>query len=407
VIARGLLALVPAALLAACSPTLSLEADSEPIDLALVSQVPVTIASIPGRDPFRIIVDTASPISAIDPPGGATGRTLLGEVRILRPDDPNVVRAILHDMYAVQTPLYQAGTGTPVAVAGVLGGDVLVHYAVRFQYGTDTATMTFTERDYDAGKPESDDDLARAGLTVVHSHVLGGGAYDLGGDVESYGGTRVTLPACAVIDGRAVELTLLVATGHGPLVLGRAAAERLLGRSVPDGEADRIYVPAVAGGIAVLERGSLLPPETSALALVGDEHGSTSQSRSDFGGPCTQLFRHQTFESLTPQGFTPPADCPTAPAVGPGPNSSRVGAAYVQLCANASIGYAVISDDEPLLASLRAEVRPRLPEVDGFAGTEILRHLVTELNYTNSRVILSCADGAQSCFSRPRTKFPG
>jgi hypothetical protein len=400
--ARGLLALVTAALFAACTPTLSLEADSQPIDLALVSEVPVTIATIPGRDPFRIIVDTASPVSAIDVPGGATGRTRLGEVRILRPDDPNVVRAILHDMYVVQAPLYQAGTGTPVAVAGVLGGDVLVHYAVRFQYGTDTATMTFTERDYDAGKPESDDDLARAGLTVVHSHVLGGGAYDLGGDVESYGGTRVTLPACAVIEGRAVELTLLVATGHGPLVLGRAAAERLLGRPVPDGEVDRLYVPAIAGGIAVLERGSLLPAGTNALALVGDEHGSTSQSRSDFGGPCTQLFRHQTFESLVP-----PADCPTAPYVGPGPNNSQIGAAYVQLCANAAIGYAVISDDEPLLAGLRAEVRPHLPEVDGFAGTELLKHLVTELNYTNSRVILSCDDGAQSCFSRPRTTVPG
>jgi hypothetical protein len=405
VIGRAPLALALAAVVTACSPTLSVEADSQPIELALVSEIPVTIASIPGRDPFRIVVDTASPISAIDPPGGATGRTLLGEMRVLRPDDPNVVRAILHDLYVVQTPLYQVGTGTPVAVAGVLGGDVLVHYAVRFQYRADTATMTFTERDYDAGKPESDDDLARAGLTVVHSHVLGGGAYDLGGDVESFGGTRITLPVCAVIDDRAVELTLLVATGHGPLVLGRAAAERLLGRDVPDGEVDRLYVPAVAGGIAVLERGSLLPPGTSSLALVGDEHGTTSQSRSDFGGPCTQLFRHQTFEARSAAGFTPPADCPTAPPVGPGPNNSPVGAAYVQLCADATIGYAVISDDEPLLSSLRAELRPRLAEVDGFAGTEVLKHLVTELNYTNSRVILSCADDAPSCLSRPRTKF--
>ncbi|MBI5480241.1 MAG: hypothetical protein HY906_15355 [Deltaproteobacteria bacterium] len=399
---RGLLALSLAAVLAACGTEVSLEADSEPIDLALVSEVPVTIATIPGRDPFRIVIDTASPLSAIDALGGTTGRTRLGEMRILRPDDPNVVRAILHDLVVVQAPLFQAGTGTPVAVAGVLGGDVLSHYAVRFQYGTGTATMTFTERDYDAGKPESNDELARAGLTVVHSHVLGGGAYDLGGDVESYGGSRLTVPACAVIGGRAVELTFLVATGHGPLVLGRAAAERRLGRAVPDGEADRLYVPAVAGGIAVLERGSLLPPGTSALAIVGDEHGSTSQSRSDFGGPCTQLFRHQT----DLEGLVPPTDCPLGPSVGLGPNNSRIGAAYVQLCADAAVGYAVISDDEPLLASLRAELRPHLPEVDGLAGTEVLRHLVTELNYTNNRVILSCADGAPSCFSRPRTSFP-
>jgi hypothetical protein len=397
---RGAAAFAVAALVAACGPKLSLEADSEPIDLALVSEVPVTIATTPGRDPFRIIIDTASPISAIDSIGG-TGRTLLDEVRILRPDDPDVVRAILHSLYVVEVPLFQAGTGTPVAVAGVLGGDVLVHYAVRFQYGPDAATMTFTERDYDAGKPESNDELAQAGLTVVHSHVLGGGAYDFGGDVESYGGSRITLPACAVIEGRAVDLTLLVATGYGPLVLGRSAAERLVGRTVPDGEVDRLYVPAVSGGVAVLERGSLLGPAASALALVGDEHGTTSQSQSDFGGPCTQLFRHQTFE-----GFVPAAGCPTAPTVGPGPNNSKVGAAYVQLCADTTIGYAVISDDEPLLASLRAELRPYLAEVDGFAGTEVLKHLVTELNYTNSRVILSCADGAASCFSRPRTTFP-
>ncbi len=78
----------------------------------------------------------------------------------------------------------------------------------------------------------------------------------------------------------------------------------------------------------------------------------------------------------------------------------------MQLCANASVGYAVIADEEPLLASLRAELRPHVAEVDGFAGTEVLKHLVTELNYTNSRVILTCTDGAQSCFSRPRTTFP-
>jgi hypothetical protein len=399
VIWRASTAVALAALLAACGPKLSLEADSEPIDLSLVSEVPVTIATTPGRDPFRIVVDTASPISAIDSLSGSR-RTLLDEVRILRPDDPNVVRAILHNLHAVETPLFQAGTGTPVAVAGVLGGDVLVHYAVRFQYAADSATMTFTERDYDAGKPESNDDLARAGLTVVHSHVLGGGAYDLG-DVESYGASRITVPACAVIEGRAIDLTLLVATGYGPLVLGRTAAERLLGRAVTDGEVDRLYVPSVQGGIAVLERGSLLGPAPSVLAVVGDEHGATSGSRSDYGGPCTQLFRHQTFE-----GLTPPADCPAAPSVGPGPNNSKVGAAYVQLCANATLGYAVISDDEPLLAGLRAELRPHLADVDGLAGTEVLKHLVTELNYTNSRVILSCAADAPSCFSRPRTKFP-
>ena len=399
--ARGLLPAVLAALLAACSTEVSLEADSEPIDFALVSGVPVTIALIPGREPFRIVVDTASPLSAIDATSDSTGRTLLDEMRLLRPDDPNVVRAILHGMYVVETPLFQVGTGTPVAVAGVLGGDVLVHFAVRFQYGDDAATMTFTERDYDAGKPESDDELARAGRVVVHSHVLGGGAYDLGGDVESYGGTRLTLPACAVIGGRAVDLTLLVGTGYGPLVLGRSAAERLLGRPVPDGEVDRLYSPGVSGGIAVLERDDLLRSDLSALALVGDEHGTSSQSTSDFGGPCTQLFRHQTFEVLTPS-----IDCPTAPAVGPGPNNTRVGAAYVQLCANASVGYAVIADEEPLLAGMRAELRPHLAEVDGIAGTEVLRHLVTELNYTNDRVVLSCADGAQSCFSRPRTSYP-
>jgi len=400
--AAALTAALTAGALAACSPKLSLEADSEPIPLAVVSGVPVTIAQRPDGEPFRILIDTASALSAIDPGGGTPRHTTLGELRVLRPDDPHVVRAIFHDMSIVETPLFQAGTGTPVAVAGVLGGDVLKHYAVRFEYSGGGAAMTFTERAYDEGKPESDDQLAQAGRVVVRSYVLGGAAYEIGGDVESYPGSRLTLPACAMIGDRAVNLTLLVATGYGPLVLGRSAAERLLGRPVADAEVDRLYTPAVPGGVAVLERGELLGPDPGALAIVGDEHGSNPQATADFGGPCIQLFRHQnTYERLTP-----PTDCPPAPVDEPVPPGPHVGAAYVELCADASIGYAVISDEEPLLASVRAELRPNVAEIDGFAGTEVLKHLVTELNYTNNRVVLTCAPDAASCLARPRRTFP-
>ena len=69
------------------------------------------------------------------------------------------------------------------------------------------------------------------------------------------------------------------------------------------------------------------------------------------------------------------------------------------------LGYAVIADEEPLLQSLRTDLSPQLPEVYGFAGTELLKYLSTELNYQNSRVILECAAGTAetSCFQRRRT----
>ncbi|HEY3356940.1 MAG TPA: hypothetical protein VGQ83_27065 [Polyangia bacterium] len=404
------LVLAAAASLAGCAPELSLEADPQPIPFDLISGVPISVAVIPGREPFHMLVDTASPISAIDLHGQSPGIEQVSELRLLRPDDPRVVRAILHDFGVARTPLYQAGFGTPVAVAGVLGGDVLAHYSVRFDYPAGGATMTFTERTFDEAKPETDAELAQAGRVVVRSFVLGGGTYELGDTAGSLSPTRMTVPACALLGGRAEDMLLLVATGFGPLTLGRSAAERIFARSVGTAEVDRLYVPGTLGGIAVLERGTLLGPEASALALVGDEHGDTPQSSSDFGGPCTQLFRHQSFEPLSAAAA---ADCSTGPCVGPGPNGSVVGAAYVELCASAPpIGYAVIADEEPLLQSLRAELRPQLPEIDGFAGTEVLRSLTTELNYRNSRVILDCAagpDGAPvaGCRARPRYNFTG
>jgi hypothetical protein len=391
--ARAAAVLVAAALCAACSPQLSLEADPQPIPLDLISDVPITVAIIPGREPFRILIDTAAPVTAVDAQGQPPGIQLVSELRLLRPDDTHVVRAILHDFNVARTPLYQAGLTTPVAVGGVLGADVLVHYAVRFDYpaGTGTAAMTFTERTYDAAKPETDDDLAGAGRVVVQSLVLGGGSYDLGPDAAALTATRMTLPACALMhDGRAVDMRLLVATGYGPLTLGRSAAERLFGRPVGATEVDRLYVPGIPGGIAVLERGSLFDL-AAALALVGDEHNLSGQPTSDFGGPCTQLLRHQRF--LQAAGSTLPADCPPAhtAGLGCGPGNSTVGAAYAEICGAAgAVGYAVIDDAEPLLQSLRAELRPHLPALDGFAGTELLQYLSTELNYRNSRIILDC-----------------
>jgi hypothetical protein len=386
----------------ACSPQLSLEADTHPIPFDLVAGVPVTVAEIPGRDPLRLLVDTASPLSAIDSLGAETSLELIGELRLMRADDPRVARAVLHDLGLLRTPLYQAGTTTPVAVAGILGGDVLRHYSVRFDYKAPGATMTFTERDYDQSKPETDDDLARAGRVVVRSYVLGGGRYVIGSLEGSYPATRMTVPACALLGGRAVDLTLLVATGYGPLVLGRNSAQRVLGRAIGTAEVDRLYVPTFAGGVAVVERGTLFGADPTALAIVGDEHGENTQVTSDFGGPCTQLLRHQTF-----LGGPPAPECPAGSSIGPGPGGSRVGAAFVEICSSAApLSYVVIADEEPVLQSVRAELRPHAAEIDGFAGTEVLKYLSTELNYTNSRVIVSCADGMVGCHGYPRFAFP-
>jgi len=59
----------------------------------------------------------------------------------------------------------------------------------------------------------------------------------------------------------------------------------------------------------------------------------------------------------------------------------------------------VVADDDPLLQSLRAELRPEQPEIDGILGVHALATTEFDVDYPNNRLLLRCVGGG--CVARP------
>jgi hypothetical protein len=59
----------------------------------------------------------------------------------------------------------------------------------------------------------------------------------------------------------------------------------------------------------------------------------------------------------------------------------------------------VIADDESILQSLRTELRPDQPEIDGILGTSALRDVELDVDYPHNRVLVRCT--TSSCEVRP------
>jgi hypothetical protein len=86
------------------------------------------------------------------------------------------------------------------------------------------------------------------------------------------------------------------------------------------------------------------------------------------------------------------------------PNLALNSAAYLEL--GGAIPVAVIEDTEPMLQSLRFDVRPEGPEVDGLIGAGALGSARLELDYKGDppRAILSCEPGVarDACYAAAR-----
>jgi hypothetical protein len=202
---------------------------------------------------------------------------------------------------------------------------------------------------------------------------------------------------------RGTNLSLVVATGVGPLVLSESAWNRVSAAAVASGLA--VPPPPSAGGPLFLP--SLDAPLTTVtwstvprLALVDLEADSTTNP-----GACVELAQARRLEWVERHRLDPSPACvqPCDTDVRE-PSKAQNAAAYVELGGDLIV--AIVPDGTPFLQSLRAELRQQGPQVDGLLGTDALALTTMELDYTAnpSRAVFSCASGTPrgSCWASPR-----
>jgi hypothetical protein len=404
-------ALAAAAVAAGCDETVRIY-DSRPIPLVRGAggELLVRVAEDDGVTPALGLLDTGSPLTvwrSEDPEARIVRRdvTLVGEPVAA---EAAPVRAWLRDVLTVETTLGAVGTAADnLSPRLVLGGDLLGGLSVEISgYGP---TLTFWRR-----QPASDGFLATVGYAVLHLPRRGGGQLVALDPADRLGQrqrhqfppSRLLLRVCAApipFDRTqapptrccpaeehrlrtGTDLALVLSTGVGPVVLGRAAWERVRAR-LADGE----LAPLEERPLLVAMAARPVPAQWTRLprlALVNAE-----APREQDLGPCAELQRARRLElvaisqaaNATRAACALPCDRdPREPAL------ARNTAAYVEL--GDSLEVAIVDDVTPFLQAIRTEVRPAGPEVDGLLGAAALAGTRVEMDpfEGDTRAIFTC-----------------
>lgn len=363
-----------------------------------------------------VVVDTAFDVSTLSrgpcpsgPMASDRGSLYRSSLALLdATPGSSAVRAIVRNIDLFDICSGPAGDPS-VQPAGALGGTLLGQFSVAFEVPRDPgrpASMTFYDRD-----PAPGDFLAVAGYAVLKFRGRGGAdiiADNGSGNSVRISSTRAILRACvaprprgdalelcsvgdAAKKATGVDLSLALATGDGPLVLGEHAWARVaqvLGVPAGAGETHPLSTPHAV--VPVAARWVTVPR----MALV-DREGDKDP------GACAQLARGRRIEWVeahSGQGacFQP---CDVSG------NLAVSSAAYVELAG--TIPVAVVADMTPFLQGLNADYTSGQPSVDGVMGAGALSGTRFEVDYRNSpdqRVILSCLDDtpADACRTAPR-----
>lgn len=388
----------------------------------------------------NMVVDTGSPITILSGPAASKLQTMQSGFDLFDGGTQlHGLRARFRNLDLFQLPLQPVGDSTSVP-QWILGGNLLLNYSVEFRFGTlcsagGTAlcsSMTFWNH---LGADQSF--LEDAGFAVLGFTLFGGGEVTADGDSDFLGlrgplqlpPTRVVLrgcaapsafspstsppgqalPACcsaadALAQASGVNLSLMVDTGVGPLVLSRSAWTQVMAAVSASGET----VPAeVANPLLVATWPVPIDATWSTIprfALVNLEAGNNLDP-----GPCVELARSRRTEIVSYQTVTNAA--PVPPVCGEpcdvDPNhtgEAQNSAAYLEI--DGDIPVAIISDSEPFLQALRFDVLPEGPELDGLVGAAALGRARLEIDYLSSpaRAVFSCeADATRDvCWAAAR-----
>jgi hypothetical protein len=386
--------------------------------------------TINGGQPFQMVIDSGSPITVLST--GAAGGALRIQQRSFDLLDavappPVPLRARFHDINLLDLPLGPVGEAGTLPL-GVLGGDLLRVFSVELRFaapcpaGTGTCSSVTFWHHLGAGEGFLED----AGFAVLRFAPRGGGEVTASTEPDFLGvsgpleipPTRIVLRACGVPRvflpseprelccvrgqelalGTGVDLSLLVSTGVGPLVLGTTAWTQVMARL----EAPPATTP---GPLLVATWPTPIAAQWTSiprLALVDLEAGTNNDP-----GPCVELARSRRIEWASYQAVNGPVTdacvqpCDTDPR---DPSRAQNSAAYVEL--GGSIPVAIVADDEPFLQGLREDIRPEGPEIDGIIGAGALGQARVEIDYLNNppRAVFSCEAAAtrDACWAAAR-----
>ncbi|HEY4188073.1 MAG TPA: hypothetical protein VGP07_23560, partial [Polyangia bacterium] len=313
----------------------------------------------------------------------------------------------------------------------VLGADLLKNFSLEINFPTPSITFWLAQNTPDAffgatqcaGSPDAP--LCSA---VLHFGLLGGGELTAVSEPDFLGltgpvdfpATRALLRACAAPDAAdpvndpqpmcctradavsqatGANLSLLIATGIGPVVLSQSAWNRVV--------ASQATAPPTPAAGAALSIPWLSAPLTTVtwstlprMTLVDLELDPSMNP-----GACVELARARRMEWIERHetGATPA--CFQACDADPSDSAKAQNAAgYLEI--GGPVDVAIVPDGSGFLESLRAELRQQGPQVDGLLGTNMLATTTTEINYGSSpsRAIFSCAPGTArtTCWASPR-----
>jgi hypothetical protein len=227
-----------------------------------------------------------------------------------------------------------------------------------------------------------------------------------------------------------VDTRMLVASGFPGLALSAGAYDRLRGAGAADalmaaGPTVMLHLPDAADGAGVAAAQTTLgrlPSEedagAAALALVSHEY---------YFGPCALVARSRRVRRAnsvaaerTPCLLGPGHKCEQGGQMAVDPysaacqnatgnptcgddNPNTPTPAVIELAA--TIPVYVLPDVSPLFLGINADVRPSETTIEGVIGTEVLRRLVTTLDYPGGRLIARCASD-DNCKAYPRLSLP-
>ena len=282
-------------------------------------------------------------------------------------------------LHPCDTAVANCSIGTPASLRSfdaLFGLDTFAGDALRLRLGDD---QIYVLPDV-AG---SEVRRSRACDAVLESPYRGGGTLVVAGTELGFSSFRVAIDTCLAPNPardvpqskRGADALLVMSTAIGISILDESTYARY-----------RELDPLTIADLATLPDSTVFLPsgpitgklaEIPSLALVSNFSASPR-------APCRQVWASHL---LAARNCAPGDDCPCT-----SPDTYCSAPAMVELAPPTNIPFLIVSDSEPVLQALRAELRPDRPEVDGIVGADILTSVELDLDYAHDRMLARCTN---------------